>query len=104
MPDDLPSELLDAAFRELAGTPGPTPTRQLDPLRSRFPHEARRCEAALERADELKWTACDIADRLERGRCPSQVIALRELAARCPGFGSATYEWALRDGWLINRW
>lgn len=97
--------LLDAAFEELAGTPGPTPTNKLGILQERFRGISEaRLKRVLERAYDMKWMACKVAEDLEKGRYADEEDAMRVLSKRFPGFTKKTYRRALSDGWTINRW
>jgi hypothetical protein len=98
-------ELLDAAYVELSGLPGPTPSNRLESLSRRFPNvDCATVRAALDRADELKTAACALANDLEEGRCPDRETALQRLRLAFPNFNDATHLRALRDGWTIDRW
>lgn len=111
----MENRLLDSAFELVSHSllvqkasirPPATTAERLDALRRQFRDvEQAALLEALDKAEQLEETAREMAD-LARGPVNDHTgPPLNELTLsdRCPGFSSASYAWAIQDGYLATR-
>lgn len=75
-------------------------------LKRDFPDAAPAAlEDALARARHLKKVAIEMADlaRGPKNDLTGPPLNQQTLAARCPGFSSESYLWAVNDGFILTR-
>ena len=111
----MDTALLDAAFRlvshsltmqEARFQPLTTDDACLHELRKQFPaSDLQTLKEAHVRARRLEEAAIDMADKARGPQNDDSGPPLNEqtLAARCPGFSSESYYWAINDGYVLTR-
>ena len=111
----MDTELLDAAFRLVSHSltvqearfhPLTTDEARLAELRRQFAGaDPQALKDAYARAQQLEEVAAEMADVARGPKTDNSAPSLNEqtLAERCPGFSSASYLWAINDGFILTR-
>ena len=107
--------LLDAAFRLVSHSltaqearfyPLTTVDARINELGKQFPEsDLQTLKEADSHAQRLEEVAIAMADRARGPQNDNSGPPLNEqsLAARCPGFSSESYFWAINDGYVLTR-
>jgi small-conductance mechanosensitive channel len=111
----MDTALLNAAFRLLSHSVTKQVARfnllttddaRLTELRKQFPEsDPQTLKEAHTRAQRLEEVAIAMADLARGPRNDNSGPPLNEqtLEARCPGFSSESYVWAINDGYVLTR-